>query len=366
MTSGMFLRGFPSKTIEAQAELEGIARRIQQNESLRGLVQNTSALALLAELRSNPAGQAVVHDLDQYFARYGHQVYNLDFVEPTQIEDPSAVLLSLKTLVGSVDFDTPARQARLAKERDLLVEETLASLGPVRRWLFRKFLGWAKNFGPGREEALFYMGAAWTTLRNLALELGRRLVAVDTLSGADDVFYLNIAELEAACSARDASGTRPDLKLLASQRRELREARKRLHPPGIIPVDSRWKFGPFDMTAWETQKRNADDTETLSGFAVSPGNVTGVATVIHSPADFREMKPDTILVCPNTTPAWTPLFAHARGLVTDIGGILAHGSIVAREYGIPAVLGTGNATRRIVSGQRITVDGDAGTVTILE
>ncbi len=78
------------------------------------------------------------------------------------------------------------------------------------------------------------------------------------------------------------------------------------------------------------------------------------------------MQPDTILVGPTTTPAWTPLFAQATGLATDIGGILAHGSIVAREYGIPAVMGTGNVTRRIVSGQRITVDGDTGTVTILE
>ncbi len=78
------------------------------------------------------------------------------------------------------------------------------------------------------------------------------------------------------------------------------------------------------------------------------------------------MKPDTILVCPTTTPAWMPLFTQALGLVTDIGGILAHGSIVAREYGIPAVMGTGNVTKRIVSGQRITVDGDAGTVTIVE
>ena len=82
--------------------------------------------------------------------------------------------------------------------------------------------------------------------------------------------------------------------------------------------------------------------------------------------DFEKMKPDTILVCPTTTPAWTPLFAQASGLATDIGGILAHGSIVAREYGIPAVMGTGNVTRRTVSGQRITVDGDTGTVIILE
>jgi phosphoenolpyruvate synthase/pyruvate phosphate dikinase len=78
------------------------------------------------------------------------------------------------------------------------------------------------------------------------------------------------------------------------------------------------------------------------------------------------MQPDTVLVCPTTTPAWTPLFAQAKGLVTDIGGVAAHGSIVAREYGIPAVMGTGNATQRIADGQTVKVDGDAGTVTIGE
>jgi pyruvate,water dikinase len=88
--------------------------------------------------------------------------------------------------------------------------------------------------------------------------------------------------------------------------------------------------------------------------------------VILSPADFAQMQPDTILVCPTTTPAWTPLFAKTTALVTDIGAVLAHGSIVAREYGIPAVLGTGNGTQRIVSGQLIAVDGDAGTVTIID
>ena len=93
--------------------------------------------------------------------------------------------------------------------------------------------------------------------------------------------------------------------------------------------------------------------------------MTGVASVIESPDEFDKMMPNTILVCPTTTPAWTPLFPEATALVTDVGGILAHGSIVAREYGIPAVLGTGNGTQRIVSGQRICVDGDAGTVTIL-
>ena len=100
----------------------------------------------------------------------------------------------------------------------------------------------------------------------------------------------------------------------------------------------------------------------LEGFAVSPGKVTAPASVIRSPADFAEMAPDSILVCTTTTPAWTPLFAQAKGLVTDIGGALAHGSIVAREYGIPAVMGTGVATQRIEHGERVQVDGDRGVV----
>ena len=263
-------------------------------------------------------------------------------------------------------YDTHARQAVIAEEREARVKMTLESLGPLRRWVFRKLLGWAQRYGPHREEALFYVGAGWPTLRRLALELGRRLVEAKALRTPDDVFYLESSELAEASTARAEGRACPELTQHAERRRELREARKKLHPPVMVPVKSRFKFGPFDMSGFESQKRNAVDANTLNGFAVSPGKVTGEATVIRSPADFAEMKPGTILVSPTTTPAWTPLFAQAAGLVTDIGGVLSHGSIVAREYGIPAVLGTGNITQRITTGQQITVDGDTGTVTILE
>jgi pyruvate,water dikinase len=182
----------------------------------------------------------------------------------------------------------------------------------------------------------------------------------------DDVFYLEAGELLAASGARAAGQARPDLVRSAQERRELREARKRLHPPAAVPPAARWKFGPIDLSGFETQKRNADQGPTLRGFSVSPGRVTAPASVILSPTDFDRMVPDTILVCPTTNPAWTPLFAQARGLVTDIGGVAAHGSIVAREYGIPAVMGTGVATRRMHSGDVITVDGGAGVVTLAE
>ncbi|MDH3643388.1 MAG: PEP-utilizing enzyme [Gammaproteobacteria bacterium] len=370
LNSGMFLSGFPSTTLQAQEHLEAIAKAIRAVESLRELVVTGPVEELLKALQANPAGDPIVAQVRQYLERYGHLVYNLDFVEPTQLEDPLPVLLALKTLVDDSNYDTPARQAKMARKREVLVRETLASFGPVRRWWFQKSLGWAQHYGPHREEALFYMGAAWPTLRRLALELGRRLVEAGTLSAADGVFYLDSGELVQANAARREGRARPDLLTRADERRTLRKARMELHPPGRVPEDLRFKFGPFDFTRffefWETQKRNAPDSNTLSGFAVSPGTVTGRATVILSSADFADMQPDTILVCRTTTPAWTPLFAQASGLVTDIGAILAHGSIVAREYGIPAVLGTGNVTQRVVTGQRITVDGDAGTVTLLE
>jgi pyruvate,water dikinase len=241
-------------------------------------------------------------------------------------------------------------------------------------------LGWAQRFAPIREEALFYVGAGWPALRRLALELGQRLTEAGSLDAPDDVFYLRSAELAAASAAR-AEGTgrpdlaaskthadgasHPDLAALARERRGLREARKRLDPPVVVPPGGRLKFGPIDMSMFEPKRRTPSTGPTLEGFAVSPGQETAPASIIRSPEDFDKMAPDTILICPTTTPAWTPLFAQAKGLVTDIGGALAHGSIVAREYGIPAVMGTGEATQRIKDGELIRVDGDGGKVTLV-
>ena len=371
LISAMFLRGFPSKTGEAQENLERIAELIRANDELTAVVLNHPAQDLLALLKEQQPDN-IFQQLAAHLETYGHQIYNLDFVEPTQAEAPLPLLLSLQARVsGAGDGKSfVQRQAEMLDQGQRLVMQTRARLGPVRRWVFGKLLAWAKNSAPNREESLFYMGAAWPALRRLAFALGQRLVEKGTLRSANGVFYLTGDELAQASTASEQGVACTELAGKAQQREALREARKRLHPPARVPQDLRFKFGPFDFTrifeVWETQKHNRRDSDTLAGFAVSAGRVTGVASVILSPADFDQMKPDTILVCPTTTPAWTPLFTQASALVTDIGGILAHGSIIAREYGIPAVLGTGIGTERIVSGQVITVDGTAGTVTIVE
>ena len=184
---------------------------------------------------------------------------------------------------------------------------------------------------------------------------------VGTLRDPDDVFFLRSDELRQAIEQRSNGVAATKLGTLAAERRELREARKRHHPPGTLPLEA----SQIDGIAFkETQIKNEADDDTMRGFPVSPGRVTAPASVITSAADFEKMAPGSILVSPLTTPAWTQLFAHAVGLVTDVGSILAHGSIVAREYGIPAVLGVGDGTKRIKHGQMISIDGDQGTVAI--
>ncbi|HEU4547838.1 MAG TPA: PEP/pyruvate-binding domain-containing protein [Microlunatus sp.] len=365
LTSGMFLRGFPSPTVDAETELEGLAEQLRDSEELRTLVGATPAAELPEPLAGIPAGRRWLIAFSRYLDRYGHQVYNLDFVVPTQKDDPLPVLVSLKTMTQRPGRDPLARQRAIITERDTLVDATSKSLGPLRRRTFAVLLDWARRCGPDREQSLFYMGAGWPTLRRMAIELGRRLADSGSLNTPEDIFFLQTSELRTAVSARKPGRATPELASVAHQRRELRDARKRLHPPPLVPQGYNLRFGPFDMSAFETQRRNVAEGTTLLGFAVSPGRTTAAASVILSPSDFSRMEPGTILVCPTTTPAWTPLFSQAHGLVTDVGGVLAHGSIVAREYGIPAVLGTGSASRRIRHGQRITVDGDQGLV-ILE
>src|SRR5574342_1276085 len=124
------------------------------------------------------------------------------------------------------------------------------------------------------------------------------------------------------------------------------------------------KYMGIDTSVWLAESERNRTSNILKGVPTSSGKVTAPACVLRGPEDFNKMRRGDVLVAGTTTPAWTPLFAMASAVVTDIGGPLSHGSIVAREYGIPAVLGTGVATQRIQSGQRIAVDGSAGVVTL--
>jgi len=361
-TSGQFLSGFKSRIMQANDALYDICKMIRADKALYEIVVTTPARRLMGALQSHPGAGSILESLDAYLQTYGHQGYSLDFGEPTQMEDPSALFVTLKSMVQNRNYDPKQHEELARAKREKAMQEATELLDGLQYWQFRYRLWFTGKYYPIREESCFVLGTAWPVLRPMASELGRRLVDTGSLGDPERIYFLWPAELEDTLAARKAGKAMPELIQLTAERHELREARRRLHPPGTIPPEISENPG---VKFKETQFKNDESSDTLRGIPVSPGTVTGPASLILNSDEFDKMEPGTILVCPMTSPAWTQLFAHATGLVTDIGGILGHGSIVAREYGIPAVVGTGTITVRVKHGQMIEVDGDAGTVKLL-
>lgn len=255
------------------------------------------------------------------------------------------------------------RQHVTAERREQAVQSTGARLKGLRRWAFEKTLKLGQAMAQVRENALADIGLGYPALRGLLRELGRRCMQAGSMAKADDIFWLQADEMQAAMSAL-ASGAVPRILTDEVTRRKIRHAAlARISPPPMLPP--RKKYLGIDMESFTPASEASQAGNVLKGIAASAGKVTAPACVLHGPEDFEQMQPGSVLVAGTTTPAWTPLFAMASAVVTDIGGPLSHGSIVAREYGIPAVMGTGVATRRIKSGQRITVDGSKGFVELV-
>jgi pyruvate,water dikinase len=228
--------------------------------------------------------------------------------------------------------------------------------------LFRWTLRWAQTFALVREDSIFDIGLGYPVLRRLARELGWRLAEAGAITEPDDVYWLEVDEVERGAKALDAGQELDDFVVRTRQRRAVWRAEKRLTPPQQLPPKGRVMGIKTDAFMPVSADEQTEDV--LKGVAASPGHVTAPACLLLGPEDFDQMQPGAVLVAEITTPAWTPLFAMAAGVVTDVGGPLSHGSIVAREYGIPAVLGTGVATQRIRSGHTVRVDGSAGTVSL--
>ena len=292
-------------------------------------------------------------------------LYDLDFVNSVPADHPAPLFETMKFYMRGEGADPRARQRQAEERREEATEAVLSRLDRMRRRIFHRLLRWAQDVAPERENALADVGLGWPLLRRMLLELGRRLVAASAISRADDVFWLEWAEVQQAAAALDGGATRIDSFAATVEARKMTwRGQKRATPPQSLPKGAR--LGGVSMDPFMPAREDGHRGNTIRGIAVSTGRATAAARVLHGPEDFGQMRPGEVLVAGITTPAWTPLFAMASAVVTDIGGPLSHSSIVAREYGIPAVLGTGVATKQIRSGETIRVDGDAGTVTLMD
>ncbi len=222
----------------------------------------------------------------------------------------------------------------------------------------------------------WYMTEFWRKMR----ELGELFVRRGFFEKVDDLFFLRRAEIADAisdlqfswCSGGEPIGPSYWPPIVAERRRILEVLRGWTPPPALGPAPSAI-VEPMTIMLWgitdeQVQKwlNASEDVTTLEGFAGAPGVAEGPARVVLSPDGLDDLQEGEILVAPITAPSWTPVFARIKGAVSDIGGIMCHAAIVSREYGLPAVVGTGNATQVIRTGQMIRVDGNAGIVTILD
>jgi len=367
-----FLMGYDSIPIRAEKSLYDLAEWVHARPQLAALLLDTPSADLAAQLLLTPSpSTSPLTDWPELQARfeahlrnYGHIMYNLDFAKQLPLDDLTPMLEAIKMYLRGQGANPHERQHATEEDRVQATATILERLKGLRRWAFRKTLGMAQTMAQVRENAIADIGLGYPVLRRMLRELGRRFAQTGLIAQPEDIFWLEADQVREAVAAVERGEPSSSLAECVAQRKATHEALKHVTPPPMLPPKK--KYMGFDMAAWTPAAEESQTGGILKGVATSAGQVTAPACVVRGPEDFDQMRPGDVLVAGITTPAWTPLFAMAAGVVTDIGGPLSHGSIVAREYGIPAVMGTGVATRRIRSGQVITVDGTAGVVTLVE
>jgi phosphohistidine swiveling domain-containing protein len=272
-----------------------------------------------------------------------HAVQSLDWAHPTAGE-----------LGWSPPQPSEDRHRELATRREALTAQCVAVLGdrPQPQARFQALLAVAQRYASIREQQARQLTLGWPLLRRCALRLGQTLHTHGVIDHAEDVFFLTRAELD----------TRGPLQEPVHRRRAAWERQRRLLAPLTIGRPPRLLAKELLAAVEAVRTSGPAAQDAIVGQPASPGRATGPVRIVHGPGDFDHFQPGEVLVARATAPAWTPLFARAAAVVTDGGTLAAHASLVAREYGIPAVVATGDATARLDDGQLVTVDGSAGTV----
>ena len=367
-----FLMGFDNLPLQGEKALYDLAMWCRQSQALSAYLAKTPVEQVIRQLAGLAAPEGV--DLKtweewqrrfrRHLEKYGYAIYDMDFAKSLPMDEPAPILEMLKLFINGQARNPYERQQALSERREQAMASVRSRVKGFKRWAFEKTLGWAQKQAPLREDGLAEIGLGYPVLRRMLGELGRRFANQGAIEHPDDIFWLVESEVELLVAKLELGDILEDKADLVRERKAIWRSRKRATPPSQLP-QGKSKYMGFEMEAHLAGGRGGLEGNIIKGVPTSPGQATATARVLHGPEDFDQMQPGDILVAGITTPAWTPLFAMAAGVVTDIGGPLSHGSIVAREYGIPAVLGTGAATRVIQSGQTITVDGNAGTVKIM-
>ena len=346
-----------------------LSRLIRSDARLDRLFANAGTPTILNALGENDRFARFRRELDRFLAEWGFRSSaELMLTAPSLQEAPAPAIELLRQYAASDGEPPAAAMARQAAERVKETSQVLKALGrrsPGAALAVRTLLRWTQNSVAYRERARLKQALLYTRLRRVALAIGQRFTDAGHLSQRDDVFMLTWQEIEELGTGRAMFPYRvPDLIALRQTEHATLQA---MRPPATVALPA----GDYLPLGFGSGQREPEDrrgepspSSTLSGTGASGGTASGPAAVLGDVRDAARLRGGDVLVTRQTDPGWAPVFGLVSGLVIERGGLLSHGAIVAREFGLPCVVGIENATGRIRSGQQVTVDGDRGVCTI--
>ena len=355
------IRGLPNNvTTEMDLALWQLASDIRKDPDAVASMVGRTAVELVEQYREADLPPVAQSGVEAFLRTYGHRaVAEIDLGMPRWSDDPTHILgVVANYLRLGEGAETPDRQfIRAAREADEQVARFVArarAKSPLHAVIVRTALDRTRRFAGLRELPKYNLVLGLSAAREQLLLIGNELAAAHRIENAEDVFFLDLDDVEVALAGDDLRDVVADRRAVYEQ--ELR----RRHIPRVLLSDGTEPEATAGGSGGK-QRPGTAPPGTLSGSPASAGLVSAPARVIMDPVGAH-LEPGEILVAPSTDPGWTPLFLTAGGLVMEMGGPNSHGAVVAREYGIPAVVGVPDATSRIRTGQHITVDGAAGTV----
>ncbi|MEA2055985.1 MAG: PEP/pyruvate-binding domain-containing protein [Candidatus Thermoplasmatota archaeon] len=343
-----------NKTIETNIALSKLAKKAKKSRKLTNLLKKKDADYFLNEINTNKQYKNFKKAFDTFLKQYGHRSHTREIYFPRWVDDPTLVVSILKSLISSSISDLEKLEKEKIKERIDAEKEIFRKIsklkgGFFRKILFKKVLSYAQTYLIFRENQRFYLDHQIMRQRRLFMEYARRLAEEKRIGSENDIFFMSKDEIF-EISKTNKKADKKSIKRLKNDF----ERYKKILPPkylkGKIEFDDAIKV--------------QDHTMSINGAGASPGVATAKIRIIESINNLSKIKEGEIIVASNTDPGWTPVFSKLKGLITETGGILSHGAVVSREYGIPAVTAVKDATKIFKTGQIVTIDGNEGAIYI--
>lgn len=339
-------------------ELFNISSFIKENPEIMALIKtNDSFLEIRSKIEKVKNGNLFIEKWNYFMKKYGHHTRGeIELSNKRWMEMPDYILGIIRNNLLSMEKIDPMEKIMKNKdEQKALLHDCLRKLSnPFKRIIFRFVLKQARWGVSAREFIKSEAIRRMTKIRFILLDIGSRLKERNLINDRDDIFFMYLDEIEKVIECDNDEKLRTIIK---ERKKEYQENLLKVLPPVII--------GEPECEYKDINYYN-ESAKTLKGLSVCPGKTKGPARIILRENETTEVLPGEILVIPYSDPGWTPYFITSSGIVMDMGGLLSHGCIIAREYGIPTVVNVGSATKLIKNGQVVEVDGNLGVVNILD